>query len=854
MNVIRTLLMFLLILVLLPSSPTLAEDGPMLASLTLSPSPDWHVPFDPQNLDNLASGQYESSPEVITVIVVTQDPGATFTINGQPGVNGEPMTLTWDKWAPGFDIEVLITDPDGSKGYYGIHLIALVVSERLEKEREESPALQSLTISPTLERLGPGPVGPEWREYQGGFPDGITPEVITVVAITEDPGATFTINEQPGANGEPMTLPWDKWTPWLLLDVAITDPDGSSGHYFIYLTKMVEPPFVSTARRGVKGVRFAADATVTMTVLSAPGGVMLVEATPPSRAGDGQFFWDFADLGIPVILQPGMEVRLTDGVMTATHVVLPFTIDDVNLDTDTIRGTGAPGAKLHVTVFPTIVLPNGNKDENPEIIQLGGLRISSGGVESYDPAFIVDASGHWGFDLGAKGIDISSASEIFVESTLWPQSEWGDPDFRASFNPLVRGDRGNTGGSWPTYDEIDVNVILDLNAVGIEHLPSADIKVDLTVRSSAGGSVLFTDSQLSDAEGNAIWGTPQSPDLGVVLEPGMEVTATWGETSRSAVLDEVRAKVVDHESDHVSGVGPADERILVIVGIGDPISGGFTLAATAQVLSGPDGSWQADFNEDITVGMMALALSVAHNGFVMGAASIAVVEPTVIEENSSTAEASDETEIVVDSVARDGSEARVAVPAGALPSGSSVRVAAITNTTDLVEQAAIPEGTDVALGFSISAEAADGSEVSAGFSAPVAVEFTVEASALPASFDPDSLSIAFWNGARWAALQDVQAVSNPDGSVTLRALADHFTLFAVVNDAADAIRPGPADPLDEAPWPSLGSLGLDPGSMRPDEEGGLTSLPVWIGGGVAAAILLAAGWIVLRRRGQSIQS
>ena len=586
---------------------------------------------------------------------------------------------------------------------------------------------------------------------------------------------------------------------------------------------------------------------------------MLVEATPPSRVGDGQFFWDFADLGIPVILQAGMEVRLTDGVMTATHVVLPFTFDDVNLDTDTIRGTGAPGAKLHVTVIPVLVLPDGKKIEDPDLVQLGGLRISPEGIESIDPAFIVDASGHWEFDLGAEGIDISRASQIFVESTLWLQSDWDDPAVRASFDPLVRDDRGNTGGSWPIYDEIDVNVILNLNAVAIERLPSADIKVDLTVRSSAGGSVLFTDSQLSDADGNADWGILQSPDLGVVLEPGMEVTVAWGETSRSAVLDDVRVDVVDHESDHVGGVGPANERILLI--IGDPTGGGFTMAAYAQVLSGPDGSWQADFTEDITVGMMALALSSTYNGFIMGAASIGVVEPKVIEDNPSMAEASDETEVVVGSVAQDGSLVQVAVPAGALPSGSVVRVAAITNTADLIEQVAVPEGADIALGFSITAETADGSEVADGFPTPVTVEFTVEAGTLPAGHDPDNLSIAFWNGARWVSLEGVQAVANPDGSVTLSALTDHFSHFIVVADPEGAIRPGPAEPLDEAPLPSLRSLGLDPSSLRPDEDqsgdeggSGLGSLLAWIGSVVAAACLVAIAWVIVRRKRQTARS
>ena len=105
----------------------------------------------------------------------------------------------------------------------------------------------------------------------------------------------------------------------------------------------------------------------------------------------------------------------------------------------------------------------------------------------------------------------------------------------------------------------------------------------------------------------------------------------------------------------------------------------------------------------------------------------AVVEPVVVKEGISLAETSDEMEFVVGIVASGGSLAQVAVPTSALPSGSSVKVAAIANNDDLVEQVAVPEGTDMALRFSISDEASDGSDVRVYFAAPVPVEFTIGA-------------------------------------------------------------------------------------------------------------------------------
>ena len=744
-------------------------------------------------------------------------------------------------------------------------LVILVLMPRVGAfAQAEGPALQSLTVSPSPVEWYPGPVGPEDREYHGHF--ATNPEAITVVAVTQDPGATFTINGQPAVSGETMNLHWDKWTPWFDINVEITDTDGNSGHYLIILIKNVQFPFVGvdTGWGAVDGVHFNPNLPATMTVSTAPGGVKLAEATTTARA-DGNFSWNLRDLGIPVLLQEGMEVRVTDGEVTATHVVLPLTIDEVNFDTDTIRGTGVPGAGLELSVWPDL-----KSDENAEPVKFGSAWPWPEGEHwSYDPRFpnfVVDASGHWEFDLSLAGINLTSSSHILVDSARCNpfRVDWDDPAARAAFNPFNEGGITTVALYPAEMVEPGVTAVLTLDAVIVENVDAGGVAVDLTVRSSAGGSILFTDSQVADFyNGSANWGIPQSPDLDIVLEPGMEVTVTWGETSISAVLADIAVESVDHELDRVSGVGPAGETISLVVVAGDPTAAEATLAAfVEEIFIGPDGSWQADFTEDITVGMVAVAILPGAAGFTTGAASAVVIEPVVVEESPSMAETSDEAEVVVGSVASGGSLAQVTVPAGALPSGSSVRVAAITNTADLVEQVAVPEGTDMALGFSISAEATDGSDVRTDFAVPVSIEFTVEADTLPAGYDPDKLSIAFWNGARWAALENVQAVTNPDGSVTLSVLTDHFTLFTVVADPAGAIRPGPADPLEEASLAGLRSYGLNlyltqTDVLQPGNEGsyegdnGLGSLPVWIAGVVAAACMFAVVWVIVRRKRQT---
>ena len=750
-------------------------------------------------------------------------------------------------------------------------LLLLVLIPHQGALAQESPAtLESLTLSPSP-LWHPGPVGPDGYEHGGQYGGdyrsmGVAPETITVVAVTSDPGATFTINGRPAVSGEPMALHWDKWTPWFDINVAITDTDGSSGHYLIELTKHVQFPFVGvdTGWGAVDAVHFNPNLPATMTVSTAPGGVKLAEATTTARA-DGSFSWSLRNLGIPVLLKEGMEIRVTDGEVTATHVVLHLTIDEVDFDTDTIRGTGVPGAGLEFSIW----LDKQSHDESVAPIKFGSAwPFPEGDGPGYDPRFpnfVVDTSGHWEFDLSLADIDLTSSSHVLVDSASCnPFSvDWNDPAARAAFDPFNKGGITTVALYPAEMVEPGVTAVLALDAVIVDSVDAGGVSVNLTVRSSAGGSILFTDSQVADFyNGSANWGVPESPDLGVVLEPGMEVTVTWGETSISAVLDDLAIESVDHELDRVSGTGPAGETISVVVIAGDPTSNEATMAAFAgEVLVRPDGSWQADFAEDITVGMVAGGILPVAAGFITAVVSVAVAEPVVVEENPTIGETSDEAEVVVGSVASGGSLAQVTVPAGALPSGSSVRVAAITNTDDLVEQVAVPEGTDMALGFSISAEATDGSDVRTDFAAPVSIEFTVEADTLPAGYDPDNLSIAFWNGARWAALENVQAVTNPDGTVTLSALTDHFTLFTVVADPAGAIRPGPADPLDEASLQGLKSYGLDLHLAQTDEtqpgdegSGGLGSLIVWIAGVVAAAVLIAVGWVIVRRKRQTAGS
>ncbi len=872
MHVRYALLLLLLLFLLMPHQDVSAQSHQLtLESLTISPEPSfWDPgPWGPENRDIV--GHFgDSSPEEIVVTAVPQDSGVTITIGGRSATAGAPLTFAWDSETETLCIDVQLSAPDGSSGYYGLSLTKFV--HQLPATLE-SLTLESLTLSPSPASWHPGPVRPgdyyNGGEHQADYRGMVAgPETISVAAVTSDPEATFTINGQLGVNGEPMTFHWSRWTPWLDLNVDITDPDGSSGRYRILLWKDVNFPTITVDKSGGQVAVYGLDpsSTATMTVRDAPGGAVFVEATTTIDAVFGDFRWDFPDLGIPVLLQKGMEVSVTDGDVTVTHVVLSLSIDEVDVDNDTVRGTGVPGAGIEIWGCTTYEASS--YGEIPECIGMefhfgDAWLFPEGDGPNYDPRFprfVVDASGHWEVDLSLADIDLTSESILDVGSAAWNPyyMNWDLDDLAAlaAWDPFNKGSRTIT--AWPPeVIEPTVAALFGLNAIMVESVGSG-VSVDLTVHSSAGGLILFADTQQADAEGNAIWGFPSYPELDIILEPGMEVTAAWEQISTSGVLDDLTVENVDPDLDRVSGTGPAGETIIVFVGDFSN-SEPYLVAVAEEILIGPDGSWQADFAEDITVGIEAVALLSVHSTFRTGAAAVAVVSPEVIEETPVIAEASDETEVVVETVASDGSLAQVTVPANALPSGSSVRVAAITNTEDLIEQVAVPEGTDLALGFSISAQAADGSKVTANFTVPVAVEFTVTADAMPTGYDPDSLSIAFWNGARWVSLDGVQAAENPDGSVTLMAMTDHFTLFTVVADPANIIKPGPADPLEEVSLSGFRSLGLDISPASPEGQqagsedgGGLVSLPAWIGGGVA--VLLVAGWIILRSRKQTSQS
>ncbi|MEX2229205.1 MAG: cadherin-like beta sandwich domain-containing protein, partial [Dehalococcoidia bacterium] len=123
--------------------------------------------------------------------------------------------------------------------------------------------------------------------------------------------------------------------------------------------------------------------------------------------------------------------------------------------------------------------------------------------------------------------------------------------------------------------------------------------------------------------------------------------------------------------------------------------------------------------------------------------------------------------------------AAVTVPPAALPANTDVSVGVIGDLASLVAQVPPPPGVQLALGFEVTATTADGDEILAPFAEAVALEFTVSADAIPSGGTADELVVAFWNGRSWVEVNTAVTV-NADGTFTLAALTDHFTVFAVL--------------------------------------------------------------------------
>jgi hypothetical protein len=122
--------------------------------------------------------------------------------------------------------------------------------------------------------------------------------------------------------------------------------------------------------------------------------------------------------------------------------------------------------------------------------------------------------------------------------------------------------------------------------------------------------------------------------------------------------------------------------------------------------------------------------------------------------------------------------AQVTAPPGTLRGGTKLSVAGVKNLDEVVAQAPVPGAAALVVAFVMEFEDDDGKPVSGTFAQPVAVEFSVNASAVPPGSRPDQLVLAFWAGDHWAEVP-ASVQTNADGSLTVKGEVLHFTMFSV---------------------------------------------------------------------------
>jgi hypothetical protein len=133
----------------------------------------------------------------------------------------------------------------------------------------------------------------------------------------------------------------------------------------------------------------------------------------------------------------------------------------------------------------------------------------------------------------------------------------------------------------------------------------------------------------------------------------------------------------------------------------------------------------------------------------------------------------------VETTSSSGGSTRVTAPPSALPTGATLNAAAIDNLEQLLEQAPPPASAQLTLAFVIEATSEDGEPLTS-FDTPIELEFTVPATDVPEGADGTTLVLAFWNGSSWTEVEGT-VTQNADGSYTVTASVDHFTIFSVLH-------------------------------------------------------------------------
>jgi hypothetical protein len=245
-----------------------------------------------------------------------------------------------------------------------------------------------------------------------------------------------------------------------------------------------------------------------------------------SQVADGSGYFNF-NLGGVFDLLRGHVVTVSDGTTTKTHTVMNLFVDGVDVAADTVFGRADAGAEVHVWVHDD-----------------GNLNV----VANAAGAWTADFSGMTDLTYASDGG--SQTSDDDGDSTgVW----WATPTFQVAPNE----GRVESTSRWT---------------------PGATIA--LTIEDASG--VVYSDSQTADGSGNFQFDVWEAFDL---LRSNV-VTVSDGITTKTHIVTELSANVVDVAADTVSGFTTEGTEVHVWVdGNGD-----------AYATADGSGSWTADFS------------------------------------------------------------------------------------------------------------------------------------------------------------------------------------------------------------------------------------------------------------------
>ena len=278
-------------------------------------------------------------------------------------------------------------------------------------------------------------------------------------------------------------------------------------------------------QNSVDGYDWTLGQEITVTIDEASNGVG-VDFTDTKTVQTAE--WDptstvvhFTDLG-GIDLEAGDYITMTNGTITKTLTVSVLTLDGVDIDTDTVFGTAAPGANLTVQG-----LCYGNQCAERQVIAMGGNWLADFSVPDEDKFNIKqgttgeviepDEDGdHTDIDWGVfNPVLTAHPDEDLVDGTFWPLGvsvtlDINNGEHTASETVLVA-----PWNSSETY--------VEFNLAGIHDLVPGDV-VTLTHGTITKTHTVFDlDVTNMNATGNTVSGTTNQPyDIQLWVHPGVD--------------------------------------------------------------------------------------------------------------------------------------------------------------------------------------------------------------------------------------------------------------------------------------------------------------------------------------------